>query len=82
MPRKKQGVGGGDASICLHGVGGANKEIERERKNRVSSARREENPCRNISVKAEPEPNNMIVQKTEARGGIMARGVCSLAPPS
>lgn len=69
------------AFACM-GWGEQIKRLREKEKNRVSIPRREENPRRNLSVKAESEPNNMIVQKTEARGGIMARGVCSLAPPS
>lgn len=56
--------------VARVGVGRVGKEIEKDRKNRVSSAGTEQNPCRNMLVRAKSELSDTTAQKMiKARGG-------------
>lgn len=58
--------------VARVGVGRVGKEIEKDRKNRVSSAGTEQNPCRNMLVRAKSELSDTTAQKMiKARGGAL-----------
>lgn len=66
--------------VARVGVGRVGKEIEKDRKNRVSSAGTEQNPCRNMLVRAKSELSDTTAQKMiKARGGLTVRRAHSQA---